>query len=711
MEQYYNLDITPFWAIEKEPEAIEQWLNEVFSQVAQHQRALYRKDVLLGEFYKGQQAIKGQSGRIVADPDSSKTVKVTVNQIKKIIDMICSKVENPARTVDVVPSNSDEFADRQAAKMSKRFIDHLFYINKIQRYLKRFQKHCRIFGDGVFKVSWDPFAGDMFEPIAPEGVLGAPLEALGGVEESPANNPGKQEQLFDGLGNPIFTEDGEPVFSDQVNRIGDVRFDVTLRRYLILQPGKRNKEDCDWLIEIGIRDKLENVARYPEVYAGNQRAEGFITDIFTEAEERLNAEEEYVYCFYHRGTPFLDAGYYIEFTSSQILAASTLVEAVGHRELPFVFLEHDEDIEEPYGIGIVEQLLLLQVLRNALTSMQFTNIATGSAPKWLVNKASKVEKGSLNSSFGVIQYSGSKAPEIVTFKTVTADILTAIEMVDAAMKALAGVQDISFGQTPKRMDSGAGIAELQEIENRSLNPLFLDLDFAVEKIARLTLSTAGRFYRPEDKRTVRILGKGGSTLIQPLTTAKLSGPYDIKIERGTSIADSKAGRVALVKDILQFAPPGTFSKEEIVYYTGLADVEKFQDVAKAAYESQELENEIFLDGGIVAAPYYNEDHEPRWLSMVRFCQNPFYKIDIPEKMRLLYESYGRARESFLVDKMKNNPIFRERFLTQYQGFPFFISAEQFAIAVMAPPGVMSVQPQPQEALSPISPSPEEGVPV
>ncbi len=690
-----SLQIEPLWTVVRGDVAIageegfegtlsegnkplKDWLAQVFSQVSSFQRKVFNKDVLMGEFYQGFQHVKGQEGRVVRGKDF-KSLKVSVNRTKSIIDLINSKVLTGSRKVVVSPANSDEFKDRQSAKMSEKFIEHLWYTKKIKRLFKKFARDSRIYGDGVIGVKWDRYAGDMYPTPA-------------NTPTTPSRQPGTLEPLVDETGAPRLNDQGMPILVDRVDRVGEVSLRVIKRRYLVLQPGKNDLDDIEWVIEIEVKDKTEILAKHPEI-PQEESPEGFLSDIFTMSEERLGEHEQYVYCLYHKGTTFMDAGYYIEFTNSHILAESTLVEAVGHRELPFIWLQNEPDLETPYGVGVTEQLLLLQVLRNALTSLKFTNVAVGASAHWLVNKASRVDPAKLTNSFSVIDYAGSVKPEIVTYKTVTPDILTAIQATDDAMDKVSGIHSISYGETPKRMDSGAGIAELQEIEQRRFSPQVEDFDDAIEKVGRLCLATAGYFYRPDDGRTIRILGRANASLVERLDSSKLGGPYDIRVERGTSLGDTKAGRVALMTEMMQMDPT-LFSKQEKMYLLDLGDLDKFYDSSKAAFEAQELENEMFLNGYAVAAPSITEDLEPRWVSMVRFAQNDFFKIDVPDEIKEMFIRNGRTREEFLVMKMLANPIFKERFLTEHQHFPIFLQPHE-AIAALA--GVLPGTTPPVEA--------------
>jgi hypothetical protein len=379
---------------------------------------------------------------------------------------------------------------------------------------------------------------------------------------------------------------------------------------------------------------------------------------------------------------------YVEFTGKYMLNNSTMVDAFGHRELPIVWLQDQESRDGPYGISLLDQLMVLQVLRNGLTSILYTNVAIGASAHWLIHKSSKVDPGSLTNTFGVIPYSGNIKPEIVQYRTVSPDIERAIDKIDQAIDNIAQIQDIARGVVPKRMDSGAGVAELAELDEKRAHTPLRTHGLAVKKKARLCLATAGHFYKPDDGRTMRIVGENSRFSVEDIDTARLGGPFDIRVGQGSNLSSSKAGRVQQIKELLAVAPD-LFPREQILDLLELGSPEKYLTIATSAVAAQERENELMAEGKIIPEPVAFQDHEVHWFSLAKFMQAPHIVEDLPEEVLMQMIFHGKAHEMFLLQRM-SNPIFKQRFMTMYPMFPYFLEMNTLPVG----------QPMPEEGYSP-----------
>jgi hypothetical protein len=548
-----------------------------------------------------------------------------------------------------------------------------------------------ICGNHAVVVEYDPKIGD----ISPQ------------YSEMAAQNVGVKQQLpsQDAPGEAYQYNSDETINFEHVPRTGDVKIRDVWRRNLILQPGKERFQDCDWVIEIAIQDIAELLVTYPNV---SQRAitgeetegESALFDIFDGDTDDKGEHQVYVYKLYHRGTAFLDSGRYVEFTRNCILRNESMVEAFGHREMPIVDFPCFEVLSYPRSRGMVDKLVMLQVLRNNTFSIMYTNMVLGAQIKWLINRASRVEKADISNVAGIITYSGTVAPALVQFKTIGAELFQMIETIDKAMDRVGAIHDISRGEVPARADSGAMVAQLDELEARRAHSIMQEHDRGLEQIGKLALATAGSFYSADDERTIRIVGKGDQFSVRALDVTKLGGAYDIRVVRGSGLSDSKTGRIGQIKEIAQIVP---LPPEQILDLMEMGDDQRYYDLATVAINAAERENELLSEGNVVAEAGLWEEQELHWYSHLKFMQSPSFK-EMPQEIKFLFMQHVGGHEMLMLLKMQMSPGYKMKIQTQYPNFPCFTPKEAImAMTGQQQAGPLQSSPQTDPGVDPTQP--------
>jgi len=676
--------VKPLWTQEFEDDDIFlEWVKDVIGSIKDEHQERTERDLRSRDFYLGIQSLSlGREG-IPRDREGrpiDRFARVTINQSYELVEQWVSKMTRFAPAIAVIPPNT-EYNDRIAARLSKEFIDYLFYQNDIDDMLEEVARLSRIEAEAYVVVDWDRSIGD-YSP-----------------DYQTSQNLGLRIPLIGSDGRQILSDEREPLWIEKGPRVGDVRYRLFPRRHVILQPKTRWKE-VEWVIIVTTQDIDELKAQYPEEATGldlKTSGNGFSLDLF-EAEGEWN--ETLVYELYHKSTEFLDSGRYVKFTDGAVLESTSLKDKVGHQELPVARLSNIDIPGMLHAQSLVEQLMLLQVMFNNLSSIAYTNLALGSHLYWLVPAQANVDISKLRNSSSVIKYNAGMPPQIQQFKTVGGELFQALEFVSQWIQRISGIQGVSRGEVPPGIEAGVALAFLEEQENQRANTDIKKHNAFIKKLARLSLATAGAFYSEGDGRTLRVVGKNNQFSIKALDIAKLGGPYDIRVQRTTALSESKSGRLSQIL-ALEGRFPGKMPWEQVTDMLDLANDQKFYSLATVAVQAAERENELMAEGIPAAPSVDHEEHIVHWFSHVKYMNSASYKEDLPPERKKFFELHVLGTETLMHMKARVNPTFQTRLL-ELENFPIFLDIASIQ-AALAPAG----PPPGGEAPLPPGPPPEE----
>lgn len=649
-------DIKPFWTCNFEDEdEILKWAKLAFDALSDEHKAQTQQDLLNRDFYMGlHSASLGKEG-IPRDKEGKplqKFSRVVLNTCFELIEQWVSKMTRFAPAIAVIPPNQ-EYNDRIAAQMSKDFIDYIFYVNEIDDIDEQAARGCRIDGETFVLVRWDEAIGDL-----------SPKQA----EIDKLQASGIRVPILDEAGQPVVGDNGEPLYVEKKQRVGDVRYEVLERKYMLLDP-KGKYADCNWGIIIKCDDIDELKAKYPEkadeIDKKTPRS-SFVGELF-EADKELN--EILTFELVHRGTEFLDSGRYVKFIDGAVLENKTCKEKFGHEEFPWARLTNIDVPGLLRGVSFLENLKLLNVMYNNLASIGYTNLALGAHIYWMVPREGNIDVKKIRNGASVLMYSGV-APKMERFQCVGDEIFKMMEFVNEEMLRKAGIQGVSRGEPPQGIEAGVALAFLEEQENQRANTDIKKHNAFIKKLARLSLATAGAFYKPDDGRTIRIVGKNNQFSVKSLDVAKLGGPYDIRVQRTTALSESKAGRLSQIL-ALEGRFPGKIPWEQVADMLDLANDKKFYSLATVSVEAQERENEMMAQGQPVPDAAEYEEHMVHWYSLRKHMQSASFKEDTPDEIKQLFIKHGMSHEMWMHIKSATNMVYKQTLMTQYPEFPVF----------------------------------------
>ena len=644
-----KLNIKPFHAINKQDEkAVLDWCKQVIEGLEKQaisRNSKMRKNL---EAYRGSVSnMKRTDIRRSERQFLQKVNKFVVNHLHDMTETRISQLCRIKPAVEILPTN-DEYEDRNAAKTVKYLMDHLWYINNIEELRQRMLRNTFIFGESYCFVLWNKDKGDLH----PDYVK--------------ARDRGVDLQLMD-KGEPVLDEEGNPMPIDMETpiRVGDIDYQIEVPWRVYLQRQK-NFDKVEYCFRVSVESTETLKKMYPNKkleLKNSVNIKAYNSDDLT---EHLLEEETVVYEFYHKETKFCPKGYYVKFTKDTILEMDFL--PYSHGNLPIVRMT-DMDIPEVLnGISTYEMVRPIQTMHDNLSTLLAKNIYMMGHAKWVMPRgACKIE--SLGNDNTIVQYQGPVPPQMLQTQPNPPEAYNYRNMLRDEMGQIYGIQGVSRGQPPKGITAAVALQFLNEQEQERNSTSVIKHNEMLKQLAKMTIAVAGDYYDVDDGRMVRIVGKNNKYSIRHFDSANLSKNYDIRLELGTGLPESKAGKVQRIVEIMQMKPD-LLANERWIDLLDLGNSDKMNSLITVGIRAAESETEDIMAGRPVADPEEFEDHITHWKVHTKAIQERTFKEECPLEYRKEMLEHIAVHEYLMIEKAQQNPLFQAK-LAELPLFPIF----------------------------------------
>lgn len=644
-----KLNIKPFHSIKKDDEkAVLEWCTKVIESL--EKQALSRNSAMRKnlEAYRGSVTKTTRTDLRRSERQFLQKVnKFVVNHLHDMTETRISQLCRIKPSVEIMPTN-DEYEDRNAAKAVKYLMDHLWYINNIEELRQRMLRNTFIFGESYCFVLWNKDKGDLH----PDYVK--------------ARDKGIDLQLMD-KGKPVLDEEGNPlpIDMDTPIKVGDIDYQVEVPWRVYLQRQKQfDKVEYCFRVSVEPTETLKKI--YPdkkEKLKSSINVKAYNADELT---EHLLEEETVIYEMFHKETKFCPKGYYVKFTKDTILEMTYL--PYSHGKLPLIRMT-DMDIPEVLnGVSTYEMVRPIQTMHDNLSTLLAKNIYMMGHAKWVMPRgACKIE--TLGNDNTIVQYQGPVPPQMLQTQPNPPEAYNYRNMLRDEMGQIYGIQGVSRGQPPKGITAAVALQFLNEQEQERNSTSVIKHNEMLKDLAKMTISVAGDYYDVDDGRMVRIVGKNNKYAIRHFDTANLSKNYDVRLELGTGLPESKAGKVQRIVEIMQMKPD-LLSNERWIDLLDLGNSDKMNSLITVGIRAAESENEDMMAGRPVADPEEFEDHITHWKVHTKAIQERTFKEECPVEYRQEVLEHIAVHEYLMIEKAQQNPLFQAK-LAELPLFPIF----------------------------------------
>jgi len=559
-------------------------------------------------FFLGYQWVKySEVERKLVDrrPKEKTRVRLTANHILSLILSLLAKMTANEPAMQVLPNTSSE-EDRQAARLGSQAIKWLWKKIEMADVQEELILGSLIFGMNYLKVYWDPLAEEAFS-----------VEA------------------FDELGNPI---------TQQIH-LGQVAAEVVPPFALAVDPLAKSFKQVKWVIQSSIRSVEEIEER---------------TGIKVEPEKSVPSFEARLMALYNSfgasqpAAEMEDAALwneYWEIPSSKhrkgrliIVAGNELAYAGDnpYGRLPYFDFPLIKIPQRVMGKSLIDDLIPLAKGYNRLLSQLVENSNKMAKGKWTVPKDS-ISKSALTDEVGeIVEFRpiGGFRPEHVTISPLPNYVLFLLDRYIRDLEDVSGIHDISRARPPGGVRAGIALAFLREADDTRISPIVKRFDNALEKAASFMLQLVGENYTEE--RLLRLMGEEQVVEIRTFKGADLRNNYDVVVEAGSALAESKIGKQQLLFDLWDrriITDPQEILKRLEFGEIG-ADVNK--DIWKA-----QAENAAMVQGQVFQPMDY-ENHEAHIETHINFMRSPaFYVLD--QQIQANFYAHVQAHQQLMAE--------------------------------------------------------------
>lgn len=451
-------------------------------------------------FFKGDQYVSILSNSVIKTRAPMKTIRLVINRVRPMVRTELSKMTSQDPTSEVLPSSTDD-EDLLAAEVGNSVWETLKREGKLkQKYLDTafWQSTC---GIGYIKTYWDKDAGEAgdisYSALSPFHVL---------VPELLTRDIQDQPYVLNVFTKPISWV--KQHFADVIPKDHKpsviATSEIMETQYMNVRGSDRKAEpDSCLFIEAWIK---------PGIFEGLPQG-GMITVV-----------DDFIIQASMEGLPY------------------------SHGEFPFTKFEGIPS-GGYYPTSAIEDFIQLQMEFNRNRSQRAEARNLTSKPKYLSAKGA-IDVAKWNNSTGqVLEYNmGMPKPEAMVAPNLPSYTLQETDEMLRDMEDISGQHQATKGNAQSGVTSGTAINYLQEADNSFMSTVFFSIERGFESIAKQSLMLAVQYW--DSPRIVKIVGRDGSFSVKSLMGADLKNGTDIHIESGSSLPDSKAGRAAMIMDMI-----------------------------------------------------------------------------------------------------------------------------------------------------------------
>lgn len=682
--------LKPFWAIKnfEDEEEVCKWNKDAVKYCLEFYRDIfdvYNDNLLI---YQGSQWINQDRYARYLDRNrrvTRKSPKIVINHLADLTEQWVSKLTRFKPAIKVFPTNA-EYEDEEDARISQYVIDHIWYQEDNDTNLQAVARMAKSLGEANLWVLWDPTKGDRSRAYA---------EFL-----QQNNGMAPRIPLTDAQGNPVNGRDGEQIFIEPPERIGDVKYQLDLPWQVLDEP-TYNKADRNWTIRWDLVDVDYLKAKYPHK-ANEITVETNALSVFEEHYYfgmRKLKNEVPVFEIFHRHHEFLGQGRYIKCTSECLLESSPL--PYSHGQIPCLKFT---DFDVPglnRGLSFYQILFPIQFQINAVASLIYKALVLYAHPKIVMPEGSCNIEQLVNENT-IVSYRGAVGPQLMTGMPVPQELFRYLDKLEVTEEKLSGIFTMSRGEAPDGVRAAKALRVLEEQEQK--RDYITITKFNNEMIirnAKLTLPTAADYYDDSDGRLLRIVGKNNQYLIRKFERANLSKPYDIRLEGTTALSKSPTGRIQDLVELQQvrFDPQAPFTRQQFFNVLDFGNVDEFLDVTTRAVMCAKSENEDLLSERYqeVPPPTPDEDLITHWIIHRQATQSRTYKQEVPQEYKQAHQSHMLTTEYLMFNKAFGtvdpfgmpltppNQAFHQRLIVECPDFPVYLNMPP--VSLMSPEGM------------------------
>ena len=538
-------------------------------------------------FYKGKQYVfyNRKSRRIESLPTDEGDkpryrVRLVSNQIAPNTQSLLSRLVKSKPQFFATPGQAS-YEAQKATEVAENLLDYWWDSLNLTEKREEAMMWSIICGNGFWKITWDDKAGPgMKVMLSPEG-----------------------QPIVDKMLEHFFKQNLEmmgidyKMFEKRVYQ-GEIRVDVLSPFDVLLDDSAQVFEDCQYAFCVHPMSPEEIQERYGvklKANAVNKYPDETLPGVFGNLDAKTQENVRIVYYGYFLPSAKKPEGRFVVFTKDPSIVLYDAPWPYPFERLPLVKFPGMRVPGQLWDSSVVEQAIPLQKeLNRTLSQMiEYKNLTL--KPQMLAPVGS-LRQRITDEPGAIFEYNpvAGKVPESIPIPSLPPYVFEHLQDLGARLKDVFGLNEIVEGSVPPNVEAGVAIDLLQEAATDRIAPQIMLMEKSLERCGNLMLQLAQKYY--QEPRTMIITGSGSKPKIERFEDADLIRGVSVKVEAGSGLPRTRAGRQARVMQLMQM---GILSPTKAYKYLDMADFKNLQMQFEADEEQAMREHDKLLDGGIV----------------------------------------------------------------------------------------------------------------
>jgi hypothetical protein len=375
---------------------------------------------------------------------------------------------------------------------------------------------------------------------------------------------------------------------------GEIKVDVMSPFDVYLDDSAQIFEDCKWAICVHPMTPDEIKKRYGVLLksnAINRYPDEVLPGMFGNIEAKTEENVRIVYMGYFLPSAKYPEGRYVVFTKDPSIVLFESSWPYPFEELPLVKFPGVRVPGQLWDQSVVEHAIPLQKeLNRTLSQMiEYKNLTL--KPQ-MIAPVGSLRQRITDEPGAIFEYNpvAGRVPEQMPLPGLPAYVFDHLQDIGARLRDMFGLNEVVEGSVPPNVEAGVAIDLLQEAASDRLAPQILMMEKSLERAGNLMLELAQQYY--QEPRILMLKGPGSKPKVERFESADIIAGVQIKVEAGSGLPRTRAGKQARVMQMLQM---GIISPTKAYKYLDMADFKSLQMQFEADEEQAMREHERLLN--------------------------------------------------------------------------------------------------------------------
>jgi hypothetical protein len=557
-------------------------------------------------FYKGKQYVfyNRKSRRIESLPTDEGDkpryrVRLVSNQIAPNTQSLLSRLVKSKPQFFATPGQAS-YEAQKATEVAENLLEYWWDALSLTEKREEAMMWSIIAGNGFWKITWDDKAGPGMKVL------------IDPIEGKPIIDPMVQHYFRQNL------EEAGVDYEQFEQRVyqGEIKVDVLSPFDVLLDDSASVFEDCKYAFCVHPMTPEEIHSRYGvrlKANAVNKYPDETLPGVFGNNESKTQENVRVVYYGYFLPGDKYPDGRFVVFTKDPSVILYDGPWPYPFDKLPLVKFPGLRVPGQLWDTSVVEQAIPLQKeLNRTLSQMiEYKNLTL--KPQMLAPVGS-LRQRITDEPGAIFEYNpvAGKVPESIPIPSLPPYVFEHLQDLGARLKDIFSLNEIVEGSVPPNVEAGVAIDLLQEAATDRIAPQIMLMEKSLERCGNLMLQLAQQYYT--EPRTMIITGSGSKPKVERFESADLIKGVTIKVEAGSGLPRTRAGRQARVMQLMQM---GILSPTKAYKYLDMADFKGVQMQYEADEEQAMREHDKLLEGGIVNEQAAKQANEALMMSIMQ----------------------------------------------------------------------------------------------